>query len=73
MTVHVRLKNEFTEDEKYDNLMNWLILKKSLHASVICFVTQLVKPMSLCDATFAAFLPRPKKYLHALFWTVFIF
>ena len=26
MAVHVHLKNEFTEDEKYHNLMRWLIL-----------------------------------------------
>ena len=26
MAVHVRLKNEFTEDEKYQNLMSWLDL-----------------------------------------------
>ena len=26
----VRLKNEFTEDEKYHNLMRWLIWKHSL-------------------------------------------
>ena len=25
MAAHVRLKNEFTEDEKYHNLMKWLI------------------------------------------------
>ena len=25
MAGHVRLKNEFTEDEKYHNLMTWLI------------------------------------------------
>ena len=25
MTPHARLKNEFTEDEKYHNLMGWLI------------------------------------------------
>ena len=25
MAVHVRLKNEFTEDEKCHNLMSWLI------------------------------------------------
>ena len=24
MAVHVRLKNAFTEDEKYHNLMSWL-------------------------------------------------
>ena len=27
MAVHVPLKNEFTEDEKYHNLMSWLILE----------------------------------------------
>ena len=26
MSAHARLKNEFTEDEKYHNLMQWLIL-----------------------------------------------
>ena len=26
MAVHARLKNEFTEDEKYHNVMSWLIL-----------------------------------------------
>ena len=26
MAAHARLKNEFTEDEKYHNLMSWLIL-----------------------------------------------
>ena len=25
MAAHARLKNEFTEDEKYHNLMRWLI------------------------------------------------
>ena len=31
MAAHVRLMNEFTEDEKYHNLMSWLnfFLKKS--------------------------------------------
>ena len=27
MTAHARLKNEFTEDEKSHNLMNWLICR----------------------------------------------
>ena len=27
MAAHAHLKNEFTEDEKYHNLMIWLILK----------------------------------------------
>ena len=26
MAAHARLKNEFTEDEKYHNLIRWLIL-----------------------------------------------
>ena len=26
MAAHARLKNEFTENEKYQNLMSWLIL-----------------------------------------------
>ena len=26
MAAHVRLKNELTEDDKYHNLMRWLIL-----------------------------------------------
>ena len=26
MAAHVRLKNEFTEDEKYHNLITWLNL-----------------------------------------------
>ena len=26
MSAHARLKNEFTEDEKYHNLLRWLIL-----------------------------------------------
>ena len=26
MAAHVRLKNEFTEDEKYHNLIRWIIL-----------------------------------------------
>ena len=30
MAEHARLKNEFTEDEKYHNLMSWLI-----HVSLI--------------------------------------
>ena len=25
IAAHVRLKNEFTEDEKYHNLISWLI------------------------------------------------
>ena len=29
MAAHARLKNEFTEDEKYHNLMRWLIYAKS--------------------------------------------
>ena len=24
MAAHARIKNEFTEDEKYNNLMNWV-------------------------------------------------
>ena len=28
MVVHVHLKNEFTEDEKYHNLMRWLKYEK---------------------------------------------
>ena len=27
MAAHVRLKNEFTENEKYHNLMSWLNFK----------------------------------------------
>ena len=45
----------------------------TLHASVLCFMLQLVKPMSPCDAMLAAFLPNPRKYLQALFCTVLIF
>ena len=26
MAAHARLKNEFTEDQKYHNLMRWLFL-----------------------------------------------
>ena len=32
MAAHARLKNEFTEDEKYNNLMTWL--KYGLYASL---------------------------------------
>ena len=32
MAAHARLKNEFTEDEKYYNLMTWL--KYGLYASL---------------------------------------
>ena len=36
MAAHARLKNEFTEDEKYHNVMRWLILSfQSL--SFCCF------------------------------------
>ena len=30
MAAHAHLKNEFTEDEKYHNLMRWLILFKGI-------------------------------------------
>ena len=30
MAAHARLKNEFTEDEKYHNLLRWLILSLTL-------------------------------------------
>ena len=33
MAVHVRLKNEFMEDEKYHNLMRWLIYNLALRLS----------------------------------------
>ena len=29
MAAHARLKNEFTEDEKYHNLMAWVIWGRS--------------------------------------------
>ena len=39
MTAHARLKNEFTEDEKYHNLMTWLIfLSGKSPASCFIFV-----------------------------------
>ena len=31
MAAHACLKNEFTEDEKYHNLMSWLILYIKAH------------------------------------------
>ena len=34
MAAHVRLKNEFTEDEKYHNLMRWLIFSVSAFLSM---------------------------------------
>ena len=33
MAAHVHLKNEFTEDEKYHNLMSWLIFILCLNVS----------------------------------------
>ena len=30
MAAHVRLKNEFTQDEKYHNLTSWLIYQLDL-------------------------------------------
>ena len=30
MAAHVRLKNEFTEDEKYHNHMTWLKLNEQI-------------------------------------------
>ena len=35
MAAHLRLKNVFTEDEKYDNLMTWLIYFPRVH--IYCF------------------------------------
>ena len=29
MAAHARLKNKFMEDEKYQNLMTWLIYEKA--------------------------------------------
>ena len=36
MAAHARLKNEFTEDEKYHNLMRWLkyLCQSSLEAQI---------------------------------------
>ena len=33
MAAHVRLKNDFTEAEKYHNLMSWLIFLSTLSIS----------------------------------------
>ena len=34
MAAHARLKNEFTEDEKYHNLMRWLILFLKIYLDI---------------------------------------
>ena len=36
MAAHARLKNEFTEDEKCHNLMNWLIWLNNEDVPVLC-------------------------------------
>ena len=33
--MHARLKNEFTEDEKYHNLMRWLKLSVALNITFV--------------------------------------
>ena len=40
MAWHVRLKNEFTEDEKYHNLLRWL--KKEKCENKVIYSMQLV-------------------------------
>ena len=36
MAAHARLKNKFTEDEKYHNLMRWLIVFHFAKAKAFC-------------------------------------
>ena len=45
MAAHARLKNEFTEDEKYHNLMAWLtcVLKGALYIMQVFFTTYINK------------------------------
>ena len=38
MAVHAHLKNEFTEDEKYHNLMRWLINVLSESFKINCYL-----------------------------------
>ena len=46
MAAHAGLKNEFTEDEKYHNLMRWLI-----HYSVTTSASNVsLDPKHLCHA-----------------------
>ena len=35
LAAHALLKNEFTEDEKYHNLMSWLILTSVLNRHIL--------------------------------------
>ena len=46
MAAHARLKNEFTEDEKYHDLMKWLI-SVSLQSSVGLGTGKAVIPVAI--------------------------
>ena len=35
MDAHVHLKNEFTEDEEYHDLMRWLISTRSIQSNTL--------------------------------------
>ena len=42
MAAHARLKNEFTEDEKYHNLMSWLFRFCIILLCVMCWLRLLI-------------------------------
>ena len=39
MAAHARLKNEFTEDEKYHNLMTWLIFSGLIESHTLSLMS----------------------------------
>ena len=46
MAAHVRLKNEFTEDEKYHNPMRWLIYVSSIISNALGWAKLVVYKLS---------------------------
>ena len=45
MAVHARLKNEFTEDKKYHNLMTWLISSFQIKVDVKILLNYMKTPI----------------------------
>ena len=79
MAVHVRLKNGFTEDEKYHNLMTWLIQEdldwagyeprhdKTNQMSVRPAKTQIslgIRPVWSESSLFAQWIAKDPNFLH---------
>ena len=65
MAAHACLKNEFTDDEKYHNLMSWLILCIIAHERDFskCVESNIMKmsPVGKVFMTFAQLSRSPKQ------------